>query len=185
MATHSSILAQVIHGQRSLEDHSSWDHKKLGTTEQLSTSQMSKFHQHQIVPYSPGHLCFHQHLVSFLFFFIFLYYSLKIFYFYLFSSHSARFSLLHGLSLVAVSRDYSLAGLHRLLTVVVSCVAEHRLYGKGGSVAATCGLSSCGSQAAEHRLRSCGPRAQLQHVGFSPTRDRTSISYTGRRILYH
>ena len=179
MATHSSILAQEIHGQRSLEDYSPWDRKELGT------SQMSKFSQHQIVPYSPGHLCSHQHLVSFLFFFIFLYYSLKIFYFYLFSSHSSRFSQLHGLSLVAVSRDYSLAVLHRFLIVVVSFVAEHRLYGKGGSVAATRGLSSCGSQAAEHRLRTCGPQAQLQHVGSSPTRDRTYISYTGRRILYH
>ena len=49
---------------------------------------------------------------------------------------------MHGLSLVAVSRDYSLAVLHRFLIVVVSFVAEHRLYGKGGSVAATRGLCS-------------------------------------------
>ena len=33
MATHSSILAWRIHGQRSLVGYSPWDHKELDTTE--------------------------------------------------------------------------------------------------------------------------------------------------------
>ena len=83
----------------------------------------------------------------------------KNIWFYLFSFHSAGFSLLHGLSLVAVSRARSRVVAYRLLIAVVSLVAEHRLYGKRGSIVAARGLSSCGSQAVEHRLRSFGPRA--------------------------
>ena len=37
------------------------------------------------------------------------------------------FDAAHGLSVVAVSRGYSLAVVHRLLFVVASLVAEHRL----------------------------------------------------------
>ena len=33
MATHSSILAWKIHGQRSLAGHSPWGHKELDMTE--------------------------------------------------------------------------------------------------------------------------------------------------------
>ena len=37
MATHSSILAWKIHGQRSLAGYSPWGLKELDMTEQLST----------------------------------------------------------------------------------------------------------------------------------------------------
>ena len=55
------------------------------------------------------------------------------------------------------------------------------------------GFSSCGMRAPEHRLSSCGSRAQLLHissvapwhVGSSWTRDRTCIPCIGRRILNH
>ena len=36
MATHASVLAWEIHGQRSLADYSSWGCKESDTTEQLS-----------------------------------------------------------------------------------------------------------------------------------------------------
>ena len=52
-----------------------------------------------------------------------------------------------GFSLVAVSRGYSLVGVHGLLIVVASLVVEHRLQGTRASVVAARGLSSCGSQA--------------------------------------
>ena len=45
---------------------------------------------------------------------------------------------MHGLSLVASSRGYSLAEVHGLLITVTSLIAEHR-------------------------LRSCGPQAYLLH----------------------
>ena len=64
-------------------------------------------------------------------------------------------SLLLGLSLVVVSGGYSLVVLHGLLIAVASLVAEHRLQGAWASVVVR-GLSSCGSQALEHRLCSCG-----------------------------
>ena len=51
-------------------------------------------------------------------------------------------SLLHRLSLVEVSRDYSLVVVHRLLIVVPSLVVEHRLYSMKASVAAAGRLSS-------------------------------------------
>ena len=51
-------------------------------------------------------------------------------------------------------------------------VADHRL--QGASVIAACGLSSCGSQALEHRLSFCG-LAALQHVGSSWIRDGTCM----------
>ena len=37
MATHSSILAWRIHGQRSLVGYSPWGHKESDTTERLTT----------------------------------------------------------------------------------------------------------------------------------------------------
>ena len=55
-------------------------------------------------------------------------------------------SLLHvGFSLVAVSRGFSCCGARAL--------------GVRASVVVVRGLSSCGSQAPEHRLSSCGTRA--------------------------
>ena len=47
-------------------------------------------------------------------------------------------------------------GLLGLLIVVTFLVAEHGLSGMWASVVAAHGLSSCGSQALEHRLNSCG-----------------------------
>ena len=37
MATRSSIFTWKIHGQRSLAGYSSWGHRELDTTEQMST----------------------------------------------------------------------------------------------------------------------------------------------------
>ena len=39
LATHSSILAQESHGQRSLVSCSPWGHEDLDTTEQLNNSK--------------------------------------------------------------------------------------------------------------------------------------------------
>ena len=61
-----------------------------------------------------------------------------------------------GFSLVVEIRGYSLVVRYRLLIVVVSLVAEHRLWGSQASVLAALGLSSCGSHALEHRLSSWG-----------------------------
>ena len=47
----------------------------------------------------------------------------------------------------------------RVSHLVASLLAEHRLKSTWASVAVTCGLSSCGSRALEHRLNSCGTRA--------------------------
>ena len=48
------------------------------------------------------------------------------------------------------------------------------------------GFSSCGSQALELRLSSCGALlVVLWHVGFSHIRDWTHVSCNGRQILYH
>ena len=58
-----------------------------------------------------------------------------------------------------VSGAYSLVAVHALLIAVASSVVEHRLQGAQASVAAARGLSSCGSQALEHRLNSYGVRA--------------------------
>ena len=55
--------------------------------------------------------------------------------------------------------DFSLVAMHGLLIVVASLVAEHRLSGTQASVAVAQGLISCGSQAPEHRLSSCGTLA--------------------------
>ena len=50
-------------------------------------------------------------------------------------------------------RGLLLLAVRRLIVAVASLVAEHGLQ--------TCGLSSCSSQALEHRLSGCGSRAQL------------------------
>ena len=64
-----------------------------------------------------------------------------------------------GFSLVSANGGYSLAVVRGLLIVVASLVAEHRLKGSQASIAAACRLSSCGSQALEHRLNHCGAQA--------------------------
>ena len=51
------------------------------------------------------------------------------------------------LSLVVVSRDYSLAVVSGLLTAVASFVAEHRLQGVRASVVTAHRLGSCGAGA--------------------------------------
>ena len=43
MATHSSILAWTLCGQRGLAGYSPWRHKKSDTTEQLSTRDITKW----------------------------------------------------------------------------------------------------------------------------------------------
>ena len=66
-----------------------------------------------------------------------------------------------GFSLVAVSRGCSLVAVLRLVIMVASLVVEHRLWGMPAPVVVTCGLSSCGFQALEPRLDSCGSWAYL------------------------
>ena len=74
----------------------------------------------------------------------------------------------HGLSLVAVSRGYSSLWCTDfslqwplLLWSTGSRCAGFNNCGMRASVVVARGLSSCGSQAPEHRLSSCGTRAQL------------------------
>ena len=59
----------------------------------------------------------------------------------------------------AVRRGCSLAVVQGLLTAVASLVPEHRLEGAQASVLSARGLTSCDSQAPEHRLSSCGSQA--------------------------
>ena len=59
-------------------------------------------------------------------------------------------------SLVEASGGYYLAAVHRLLITVLSPVVQDRLYGAWASTAVARGLSSCSSQAREHRLTSYG-----------------------------
>ena len=60
---------------------------------------------------------------------------------------------------VAASRGYSLVAMHGLLIAVASLVPERGLSGAHASVVGAGGLSSCGSQALEHRLSSCATQA--------------------------
>ena len=60
--------------------------------------------------------------------------------------------LFMGSSLVVASGGYSLVAVKGLLIAATSLV-EHGLE--------ACGLRSCGSQALEHRLNSCGTWARL------------------------
>ena len=71
--------------------------------------------------------------------------------------------LLHGLFSSCSEEGLLFIAVCRLLIAVASPVAEHRLQGTWASVVVACGLSSCGSWALEHRLSSCGARAQLLH----------------------
>ena len=109
----------------------------------------------------------------------------RIFFFFFFFGCTGSL-LLHGLSLVAASRGYSLlwcTGFSlRWLLLLWSTGSRHM------------GFSSCGFQALEHRLSSCGTWAQQlwhvglvapRHVGSSRTRARTCVSCIGRRILNH
>ena len=59
-------------------------------------------------------------------------------------------------SLLVEGRGSSLVEVHRLLIAMASFIVKHGLQGTGASVAAVSGLSSCGSQALEHSLNSCG-----------------------------
>ena len=94
-----------------------------------------------------------------------------------------------GFSLVAVSRGYPLVAGRWLLVVVASLAVELRLSGPCASAVVARGLSSCGFQALEHRLNSCGSWAYLLHSMWDlPTcsiRDRTHASCPGWWILYH
>ena len=62
-------------------------------------------------------------------------------------------------SLITAGGGYSPAGVCGLLTAEASLLAELGLQGVQASLAATRGLSRCGSQALEHRLSSCGARS--------------------------
>ena len=99
----------------------------------------------------------------------------KAVYFFLFM---AVLGLCHctGFAPIAASGGYSLAVVLRLLFAVASLAAEHGLQGAG------VGLSSCGSQALEHRLNSCG-LVVPKPGGSSRTRDRTPVSCTGSRFF--
>ena len=66
------------------------------------------------------------------------------------------------LSLAVESGSFSLVAVNGLLVAAAaSLVGEHRLQGVPASVAVGHGFISCGSQALEHRLSRCGPRAPL------------------------
>ena len=82
---------------------------------------------------------------------------LIILFIYLFIFGCAGSLVLHGglLQLQQAEGGYSLAVVCGLLTAV-SLIAEHGFWGAQASVVAAHGLSSCGSQALEHRLSSCG-----------------------------
>ena len=54
---------------------------------------------------------------------------------------------------------HSIDAVHGLLLAVASLVVEHRLQGTWASVVTACGVSSCSSQALEHRLHSFGAPA--------------------------
>ena len=83
-------------------------------------------------------------------------------------------------SSVVVSRGYSLVVVCRLLTVVASLVAAHRLQGTGiqGSVVVAVRLWSTGSIIVRGIVAP-------GHVESSQTTDQTHVSFTGRQILYH
>ena len=89
-----------------------------------------------------------------------------------------------GFPLVEVSRGYSLVVAWQLLTVVAYCRGE--ALGAQTSVVKAWDFSSCGCQALEHMLSSCGVQALVapQHVGSSQIRDRSHVSCNGRWILY-
>ena len=84
-----------------------------------------------------------------------------------------------GLSLVAVSRGYSLlpyAGFSLWWLFLLWSTGSRHM-----------GFYSCGSRALERRLSSCGTLGlvALRHVGSSQTRARTRVPCIGRQILNH
>ena len=64
-----------------------------------------------------------------------------------------------GFSLVATTWGYFPPAVCGLLVVAAPLVVGLGLQGVRASAVAALGLSSCGSQALEHRLNSCGARA--------------------------
>ena len=64
-----------------------------------------------------------------------------------------------GFSLLLQMGGYSPVAMHQLLIAVASLVQEHWIQSVWASVAEAHGLSSCSSQALEHRLNSCDARA--------------------------
>ena len=66
-----------------------------------------------------------------------------------------------GFSLVSVNRGHPPVVLHGHLIAVTSLIVEHRLQDGQASVVMARGLSSCGSQALEHRFSNCGTRVQM------------------------
>ena len=62
-------------------------------------------------------------------------------------------------SLAVAGGGSCLAVMGRLLITVGSLVAEHRLSGAQASVASAHGLTTCSSQALEHKLSTCGTQA--------------------------
>ena len=68
---------------------------------------------------------------------------------------SAGSLLLCGLS-PAAAMQATLVVVHGLLTAMASLIVSHGLVGSWASVVGVRGLISCGSQALEHRLGSCG-----------------------------
>ena len=57
----------------------------------------------------------------------------------------------HRLSLIGVSKGYSLVVAHGLLIAVAPLIAEHRLWNTAASAVAAYGLSMCGTWALECR----------------------------------
>ena len=86
-------------------------------------------------------------------FYIFKFFSINLFIF----GHVGSFAAC-GLSLVAASRAILHCGARASHCSGFSC-CRARTIGAQASVVAACGLSSCGSQALEHRFSSCGARA--------------------------
>ena len=93
-----------------------------------------------------------------------------------------NFIAVRGLSLLAMSRGYSLVAMHELLIATASLVAEHRLQGMWASLTVPPRLSSPSSSAPDRSLSGCGAQAFLlcQHVESSQTRDQTRVPCTGR-----
>ena len=79
-----------------------------------------------------------------------------------------------GFFLVAESRCYSVIAVCGLLVVVASLVTEHRLWGALDSVVVAPELQSRDS------IVGCMGLAAPKHVGSSPTRDGTCISFHGQ-----
>ena len=62
---------------------------------------------------------------------------------------------MYGLSLVVVRGGCSIVAVLGIIIAVASSVAEYWALLKWASIAVVGGLSSCGSQALEHKLNSC------------------------------